>query len=71
MTADCVYATFCNVCSWCQVAREIKRRKQTHTIINAQPGIMGAQQYMMTTQPGVITSQPMISAAPQAVLTSM
>ncbi|XP_042258052.1 placenta-specific gene 8 protein-like [Thunnus thynnus] len=71
MTADCVYATFCNVCSWCQVAREIKRRKQTHTIINAQPGLMGAQQYMMTTQPGVITSQPMISAAPQAVLTSM
>uniref|UniRef100_A0A7N9AMA9 Cornifelin-like n=1 Tax=Mastacembelus armatus TaxID=205130 RepID=A0A7N9AMA9_9TELE len=28
MTGDCMYATFCTVCSWCQVAREIKRRKE-------------------------------------------
>uniref|UniRef100_A0A4W6DH86 Plac8 onzin related protein 2 n=1 Tax=Lates calcarifer TaxID=8187 RepID=A0A4W6DH86_LATCA len=34
MTSDCMYATFCNTCSWCQIAREIKRRKQTLTIIN-------------------------------------
>uniref|UniRef100_A0A3B4WUC9 Plac8 onzin related protein 6 n=1 Tax=Seriola lalandi dorsalis TaxID=1841481 RepID=A0A3B4WUC9_SERLL len=25
MGSDCVYAYFCNVCSWCQMAREIKR----------------------------------------------
>uniref|UniRef100_A0A8C7T8S4 Uncharacterized protein n=1 Tax=Oncorhynchus mykiss TaxID=8022 RepID=A0A8C7T8S4_ONCMY len=35
MMADCVYSTFCNICSWCQLAREIKRRRQTITVINA------------------------------------
>uniref|UniRef100_A0A3B4Y704 Cornifelin-like n=1 Tax=Seriola lalandi dorsalis TaxID=1841481 RepID=A0A3B4Y704_SERLL len=29
MGSDCVYAYFCNVCSWCQMAREIKRRRLT------------------------------------------
>uniref|UniRef100_A0A667Z7G9 Placenta-specific gene 8 protein-like n=1 Tax=Myripristis murdjan TaxID=586833 RepID=A0A667Z7G9_9TELE len=36
MSGDCVYATFCNICSWCQMAREIKRRSHTLTVINAQ-----------------------------------
>ncbi|XP_018522628.1 placenta-specific gene 8 protein-like [Lates calcarifer] len=67
MTSDCMYATFCNTCSWCQIAREIKRRKQTLTIINAQPAYMGVQQYVMNAQLGAVTSQPMISAE---VLTS-
>ncbi|KAM9335597.1 placenta-specific gene 8 protein-like [Symphorus nematophorus] len=69
MTGDCVHATMCNICSWCQVAREIKRRRQTHTIITAQPPVvMGAQQYMMSTQPGIVTSQATIAAAPQGFL---
>ncbi|KAM7366067.1 hypothetical protein PAMP_015535 [Pampus punctatissimus] len=71
ITTDCMFATFCNMCSWCQISREIKRRRQMHTVINAQPVFMGAQHYMVTNQPGVITSQPVISAAPQAVLTSI
>ncbi|XP_071753711.1 placenta-specific gene 8 protein-like [Centroberyx gerrardi] len=71
MAGDCVYATFCNICSWCQMAREIKRRSQTLTVINAQPTMMAAQPIIVTTQPGVITSQTMISSpATQGVLTS-
>uniref|UniRef100_A0A3B4VBP2 Plac8 onzin related protein 6 n=1 Tax=Seriola dumerili TaxID=41447 RepID=A0A3B4VBP2_SERDU len=27
MGSDCVYSYFFNVCSWCQMAREIKRRR--------------------------------------------
>ncbi|XP_051284932.1 placenta-specific gene 8 protein [Dicentrarchus labrax] len=64
LSSDCMYATFCNVCSWCQIAREMKRRKQPLTVVSAQPMYAGPQQYMITTQPGVVTSQPMISAAP-------
>ncbi|XP_064181659.1 cornifelin homolog isoform X3 [Anguilla rostrata] len=37
MCSDCLYAAFCNVCSWCQIAREIKRRKQTLVFVNVQP----------------------------------
>lgn len=68
MTADCVYATACNICSWCQMAREIKRRRQSHTVITAQPVHMVAQQYMMTTQAGAVTSQPAILPVPQGAL---
>uniref|UniRef100_A0AAQ6ISN8 Plac8 onzin related protein 2 n=1 Tax=Anabas testudineus TaxID=64144 RepID=A0AAQ6ISN8_ANATE len=32
MCGDCVYTTFCNICSWCQMAREIKRHKQKFCI---------------------------------------
>ncbi|CDQ77930.1 cornifelin homolog [Oncorhynchus mykiss] len=70
MTADCVYSTFCNICSWCQMAREIKRRKQTFTVINAQPTMLPGQPMLMASQPGVITSQPMITSAPQAILST-
>ncbi|KAJ8337777.1 hypothetical protein SKAU_G00367430 [Synaphobranchus kaupii] len=27
MCSDCISATFCTMCSWCQVSREIKLRK--------------------------------------------
>ncbi|XP_030602703.1 cornifelin-like [Archocentrus centrarchus] len=27
MCRDCVLATFCPACSWCQISREMKRRK--------------------------------------------
>ncbi|KAG5284850.1 hypothetical protein AALO_G00031200 [Alosa alosa] len=34
---DCLYATYCNMCSWCQIAREIKIRKQSVTVVSTQP----------------------------------
>lgn len=70
MTGDCVYATFCNMCSWCQMAREIKRRSLTLTIVNAQPATMvPSQPVMMAAHPGVIASQPMItSAVPHTIM---
>ncbi|XP_046905141.1 PLAC8-like protein 1 isoform X2 [Hypomesus transpacificus] len=78
MTDDCVYATFCNVCSWCQMAREIKRRSQPFTLINAQPTVLAqtqaqAQAMMVAASPltGVISSQPHISpASPQTLMTA-
>ncbi|XP_064786834.1 placenta-specific gene 8 protein-like [Oncorhynchus masou masou] len=70
MKADCVNSTFCNICSWCQMAREIKRRRQTFTVINAQPTMLPGQPMLMASQPGVITSQPMITSAPQAILST-
>nr|XP_046184360.1 placenta-specific gene 8 protein-like [Oncorhynchus gorbuscha] len=57
MMADCVYSTFCNICSWCQLAREIKRRRQTFTVINAQSAMLPGQNMVMASQPGVNTSQ--------------
>ncbi|MBN3320414.1 CNFN protein, partial [Atractosteus spatula] len=33
---DCMYVTFCDICSWCQIAREIKKRKAGMTLINVQ-----------------------------------
>ncbi|KAM4597519.1 cornifelin homolog [Polymixia lowei] len=68
MMGDCVYATFCNMCSWCQMAREIKRRSQTLTVINAQPNVMATQPIIMATQQAVIASQPVMTT--QGVLTS-
>lgn len=62
LTDDCFYATFLSVCSWCQMAREIKRRKTTLAVVNAQPALIGAQQ--MHVMPGVVTSQPIIAAIP-------
>ncbi|XP_074480094.1 plac8 onzin related protein 4 [Sebastes fasciatus] len=31
---DCVYGCCCGPCTWCQIAREIKKRKNTITFIN-------------------------------------
>uniref|UniRef100_A0A674N349 Plac8 onzin related protein 3 n=2 Tax=Takifugu rubripes TaxID=31033 RepID=A0A674N349_TAKRU len=31
---DCVYACFCGPCSWCQISREMKKRKNPITIAN-------------------------------------
>uniref|UniRef100_A0A8C7CJ09 Uncharacterized protein n=1 Tax=Oncorhynchus kisutch TaxID=8019 RepID=A0A8C7CJ09_ONCKI len=57
MMADCVYSTFCNICSWCKLAREIKRRRQTITVISAQSAMLPGQNMVMASQPGVNTSQ--------------
>ncbi|XP_070412079.1 uncharacterized protein ponzr2 isoform X2 [Nothobranchius furzeri] len=32
---DCVYSTFCVPCSWCQMSREMKRRKIQIVLVNA------------------------------------
>ncbi|XP_036381551.1 cornifelin homolog B-like [Megalops cyprinoides] len=32
---DCLYATFCRACTWCQMAREMKQRFQPIVLINA------------------------------------
>ncbi|KAM6907008.1 cornifelin homolog B-like [Xenentodon cancila] len=35
MCMDCACATFCTSCTWCQMSREIKRRKIPIVLINA------------------------------------
>ncbi|KAM9728817.1 cornifelin homolog B [Menidia menidia] len=35
MCRDCVYSTFCAPCSWCQMAREIERRKIPIVMVKA------------------------------------
>ncbi|XP_026152420.1 cornifelin-like [Mastacembelus armatus] len=65
MTGDCMYATFCTVCSWCQVAREIKRRSVTFTLVNAQPAYIGVQEGLVATQPAVVSAQPVVSVISQ------
>nr|ACO51551.1 Cornifelin homolog B [Aquarana catesbeiana] len=36
MCEDCLILYFCLCCTWCQMAREIKRRKQPAYIVTAQ-----------------------------------
>ncbi|KAM8972737.1 cornifelin homolog [Pelodytes ibericus] len=38
---DCCMVYWCNQCSWCQIAREIKKRKQPFTMVSAQTTTMG------------------------------
>ncbi|XP_037323530.2 cornifelin homolog B [Pungitius pungitius] len=35
MCKDCVYSTFCVPCSWCQMSREMKRRKIPIVLISS------------------------------------
>ncbi|XP_020516343.1 cornifelin homolog B [Labrus bergylta] len=35
MCRDCLYSTFCIPCSWCQMSREIKRRKIQVLLVSA------------------------------------
>ncbi|XP_041657521.1 cornifelin homolog B-like [Cheilinus undulatus] len=35
MCKDCLFATFCVSCSWCQMSREIKRRKIPVVLVGA------------------------------------
>ncbi|XP_035288342.1 cornifelin homolog B-like [Anguilla rostrata] len=35
MCHDCLYATCCRACSWCQISREMKKRYQPIVLINA------------------------------------
>ncbi|KAK6305426.1 hypothetical protein J4Q44_G00242060 [Coregonus suidteri] len=38
LRSDCLFVTFFNICSWCQMAREIKRRHQPLTVITFENG---------------------------------
>ncbi|KAL6490833.1 hypothetical protein MHYP_G00011780 [Metynnis hypsauchen] len=57
LASDCLYATFCNVCSWCQIAREIKRRRTTFTLVNTQPTVIAPPPMMVAPQAAVMASQ--------------
>ncbi|XP_023652317.1 cornifelin homolog [Paramormyrops kingsleyae] len=46
--SDCMYVTFCNMCSWCQIAREMKIRQQPVTIINSNPTVVSSQPTMIS-----------------------
>ncbi|KAI7806737.1 plac8 onzin related protein 5 [Triplophysa rosa] len=32
---DCLYSTFCGVCAWCQMSREMNVHEQTVTLVNS------------------------------------
>ncbi|XP_067308123.1 cornifelin-like [Pseudorasbora parva] len=56
--SDCMYVTFCNICSWCQIARELKRRHPNHIVVNVQSAVMPAPPVMVPVpQPTVVTTQ--------------
>ncbi|XP_026791884.1 placenta-specific gene 8 protein-like [Pangasianodon hypophthalmus] len=57
LATDCLYSTFCNVCSWCQIAREIKRRRAPCTIVNAQTALITAPPVATATCMAVLPSQ--------------
>ncbi|KAJ8337782.1 hypothetical protein SKAU_G00367480 [Synaphobranchus kaupii] len=67
MCSDCIYATFCNICSWCQVAREIKRRKSGPAIVNTRPTVITTTTTAPAPQPMFMAPQPMFMA-PQPML---
>ncbi|XP_010886038.2 placenta-specific gene 8 protein [Esox lucius] len=60
MMADWMYSTLCNICSWCQIAREMKRRSQNFTVVNSQPILLPGQNIMMASQPGGLIAQPVV-----------
>ncbi|XP_062341575.1 cornifelin homolog B-like isoform X1 [Osmerus eperlanus] len=35
MCNDCLYATFCNCCSWCQISKEMRRRNIPIILVSA------------------------------------
>ncbi|CAH2272380.1 Hypothetical predicted protein [Pelobates cultripes] len=42
---DCCLVCWCYQCSWCQIAREIKKRKQPFTLVTAQTTPVGMPAY--------------------------
>ncbi|KAI4896816.1 hypothetical protein NFI96_029274 [Prochilodus magdalenae] len=60
--SDCLYASFCNTCSWCQISREIKRRRTTFTLVNAQPTVIAP--------PPMVVASPAPVVAPQTTVVS-
>lgn len=62
----------CIWCSWCQLSREIKARKQTVTIVQTAPTVFQPMPMATTTQ--VVSTQQsveMIRAQPVAVAPAM
>ncbi|XP_030635120.1 placenta-specific gene 8 protein-like [Chanos chanos] len=68
LMSDCMYTAFCNTCSWCQMAREIKRRKATITVINSQSTVISAPPVVVSPPPPVIVPQPTVIAPPTPVV---
>ncbi|XP_058638170.1 placenta-specific gene 8 protein-like [Onychostoma macrolepis] len=56
LASDCMYVTFCNICSWCQIARELKRRHTVHMVLNAQPAVLAIPPVVSAPKP-VVTTQ--------------
>uniref|UniRef100_A0A3P9CBB3 Plac8 onzin related protein 6 n=1 Tax=Maylandia zebra TaxID=106582 RepID=A0A3P9CBB3_9CICH len=46
---DIVHTCFCNLCVWCQIDRELKRRKNSSTVLSQNP---------VTAQPGATGNYP-------------
>ncbi|XP_043099971.1 placenta-specific gene 8 protein-like [Puntigrus tetrazona] len=57
LTSDCMYVTFCNICSWCQIARELKRRRTVHVVVNAQPAVLAIPPVVVSPPQSIITTQ--------------
>ncbi|KAK2913584.1 hypothetical protein Q8A67_001983 [Cirrhinus molitorella] len=55
--SDCMYVTFCNICSWCQLARELKRRRISHMVVNAQPAVLAVPPVVVSAPRPVVTTQ--------------
>ncbi|XP_050969969.1 cornifelin homolog [Labeo rohita] len=55
--SDCMYVTFCNICSWCQIAREVKRRRATPMVVNAQPAVLAIPPVVVSPPRPVVTTQ--------------
>ncbi|XP_036379661.1 cell number regulator 5-like [Megalops cyprinoides] len=74
IAGDCVQATFCSVCSWCQIARELDLRGKPLKVINFQPAPVMMQPTAMTAPPtfmppppGGMTTPPTFMAPPPTV----
>ncbi|KAJ8408937.1 hypothetical protein AAFF_G00247550 [Aldrovandia affinis] len=65
---DCPKATFCTICSWCQIAREIKIRSKPLTVINIQPAPLNLQYPVINTLPGGMNAQPAFMGAPPILI---
>uniref|UniRef100_A0A673ITW2 Placenta-specific gene 8 protein-like n=1 Tax=Sinocyclocheilus rhinocerous TaxID=307959 RepID=A0A673ITW2_9TELE len=57
LASDCMYVTFCNICSWCQIARELKRRPTVQMVVNAQPAVLAIPPVVVSTPKPVVTTQ--------------
>ncbi|KAG9274504.1 uncharacterized protein LOC103037604 [Astyanax mexicanus] len=62
LASDCLYATFCNICSWCQMSREIRRRRTVFTLISTQPAVIApAPVAMAVASQSTVVSQSTVS----------
>ncbi|XP_041034899.1 plac8 onzin related protein 6 [Carcharodon carcharias] len=60
---DCCIMYWCNSCGWCQIAREMKARRNAVTVVNASTTVLPHPTYMP--QPGYNPQQPYMPPANQ------